>query len=71
MTQSSNQSLIQYFGYAAVVLLVIVMVLQLLLAAGILPVAMAWGGRYTELTFSLRMSSLIWPILLLRIVICF
>jgi hypothetical protein len=35
------------------------MVLQLLVAAGILPVTIAWGGRQTELTRTLQYSSLI------------
>jgi hypothetical protein len=55
---------ISKLGYAAVGLFCIVMVLQLLLAAGILPVHMAWGGRNTELTPSLRLSSLIAIIIL-------
>jgi hypothetical protein len=42
----------------------VVIVLQILLAAGILPVSMAWGGRQTKLTASLRISSIIASILL-------
>ena len=64
MADSSKLSLISILGYISVGLFSIVMVLQLLLAAGILPVTMAWGGRYTELTLSLRMSSLIAVIIL-------
>lgn len=64
MEKFSKITLIQKLGYAAMVLFGIVMVLQLLLAAGILPVTMAWGGRNTELTPSLRLSSLIAIILL-------
>ena len=59
MTQSTKTPLIHTMGYIAVGLLVFVMVLQLMLAAGILPVTMAWGGRQTELTSTLRFSSLI------------
>ena len=59
MTQTTKTPLIHTMGYIAVGLLVIVMILQLLLAAGILPVTMAWGGRQTELTSTLRFSSLI------------
>ena len=54
----SNNSLERILGYIAVVLFGVVMVLQLLLAAGILPVSMAWGGRQTELTPALRWSSI-------------
>ena len=55
---------IQKLGFAAMVLFGIVMILQLMLAAGILPISMAWGGQHTELTLTLRLSSLIAIILL-------
>jgi hypothetical protein len=45
-------------GNLATVLFAIVIVLQLLLAAGILPITMAWGGRQSELTPGLRLASL-------------
>ncbi len=44
---------------AATVLFAVVILLQLLLAAGILPVTMAWGGQQDTLTFSLRVASLV------------
>ena len=59
MDESSSLTRIQILGYVAFALFVIVMILQLLLAVGILPITMAWGGRNTELTPSLRLSSLI------------
>lgn len=59
MIEESKSNLIKYLGYLTLVLLGLVMVLQLLLAAGVLPVSMAWGGRETELTPALRGSSLI------------
>jgi hypothetical protein len=34
------------------------MLLQLLLAAGVVPITMAWGGSQTELTPGLRLASL-------------
>ncbi|HUW13652.1 MAG TPA: hypothetical protein VM537_28270 [Anaerolineae bacterium] len=43
---------------AATVLFAVVIILQLLLAAGILPVTMAWGGRQHTLTLPLRIASL-------------
>jgi len=43
---------------AATVLFGVVIVLQLLLAAGILPITMAWGGRQQTLTVPLRLASL-------------
>ena len=42
----------------ATVLFVLVIILQILLALGILPVSMAWGGRQSELTTNLRLASL-------------
>lgn len=64
MANSSKPSLVNILGYLSVGLFGIVMVFQLLLAAGILPITMAWGGRNTELTPNLRLSSLIAIILL-------
>ena len=64
MTDSSKLSSINVLGYISVGLFSIVMILQLMLAAGLLPISMAWGGRHTELTLTLRLSSLIAIILL-------
>ncbi|NQS90946.1 MAG: hypothetical protein HQ574_00935 [Chloroflexi bacterium] len=58
MDQSSDPSLVSVLGYIAVALLGLVMILQLLLAVGILPTSMAWGGRQTDLTPALQWSSL-------------
>ena len=43
---------------AATALFGVVMVLQLLLAVGVLPITMAWGGRQQTLTIPLRLASL-------------
>jgi hypothetical protein len=59
-----NTQLIVATANVATLLFVVVIVLQILLAAGILPVSMAWGGRRSELTASLRISSIIAAILL-------
>jgi hypothetical protein len=64
LASSSKLSSINVLGYISVGLFSIVMILQLMLAAGILPISMAWGGRHTELTLTLRLSSLIAIILL-------
>ncbi len=64
MSSTPKLSLINKLGYISVGLFSIVMILQLLLAAGLLPISMAWGGRHTELTLTLRLSSLIAIILL-------
>ncbi|MAT96976.1 MAG: hypothetical protein CL608_07530 [Anaerolineaceae bacterium] len=42
----------------ATILFGLVMAAQLLLAMGILPISMAWGGRQTELTPGLRVASM-------------
>jgi hypothetical protein len=52
-------------GNAATVLYVLTIILQLLLAAGILPITMAWGGREPVLTANLRIASLASAALLL------
>ena len=45
-------------GNAATVLYALTIILQLLLAFGILPITMAWGGREPVLTMNLRIASL-------------
>ena len=42
----------------ATILLGLFMAAQLLLALGVLPITMAWGGRQTELTPGLRVASM-------------
>ncbi len=58
MSTLSKPSLNKIVGIMAVVLFGIVIILQLMLAAVILPVSMAWGGRQTVLTTGLRFASL-------------
>jgi hypothetical protein len=60
----SNTQLIVATANVATLLFAVVIVLQILLAAGILPVSMAWGGRQSKLTASLRISSIIAAVLL-------
>jgi hypothetical protein len=45
-------------GNLATVLFGLIMVLQILLALGVLPITMAWGGRQSVLTPGLRLASL-------------
>jgi len=52
-------------GNAATVLYALTIILQLLLASGILPITMAWGGREPVLTATLRIASLASAALLL------
>jgi len=57
MSTGSNRSVTGFAANAATVLFALTIVLQLLLAAGILPVSMSWGGRQTVLTPGLRLAS--------------
>ncbi|MBT3321300.1 MAG: hypothetical protein HN392_03345 [Anaerolineae bacterium] len=59
MSILSNRSVIHPAAKAATVLYGLTAFLQLLLAAGILPVTMAWGGRQSVLTPGLRVLSLV------------
>jgi len=45
-------------GNIATALFAVGIVLQILIAAGILPITMAWGGRQSELTPGLRVAGL-------------
>ena len=58
MSALSTSSVVRIAANAATVLFVVTIVLQLLLASGILPISMAWGGRQPVLTTSLRIASL-------------
>jgi len=64
MTVLSNTKIVRMVANIATILFAVVIVLQILLAAGILPVSMAWGGRQSQLTSSLRIASLIAAVLL-------
>lgn len=55
---NSIQKTTRIAGNAATVLYALTIILQLLLASGILPITMAWGGREPVLTTNLRIASL-------------
>ncbi len=59
MSTLSNNSTVRNAANLATVMFVLMVILQLMLAAGILPVTMAWGGREPVLTNSLRVASII------------
>jgi hypothetical protein len=40
------------------------MIYQLLIAIGVIPISMVWGGRYTDLTAGLRIASIVAIIIL-------
>ncbi len=58
MTALANPSTARMAAKVATILFAIVIVLQLLLAVGILPVTMAWGGTQADLTPGLRLASI-------------
>jgi len=60
----SNATFIQTVANISTILFAVVIVLQILLALGILPISMAWGGRRSQLTPSLRIASLVAVVLL-------
>jgi hypothetical protein len=57
MPASLNYSVARIAGIIAAVLFAVVIVLQILLAAGVLPISMAWGGQRPVLTTGLRLAS--------------
>ena len=59
-----SQSTARIAGNIATLVFVVVSLLQILLALGILPVTMAWGGSQTVLTPSLRLAHALSAILL-------
>lgn len=59
-----SRSTARIAGNIATILFVVVSILQILLALGILPVTMAWGGSQTVLTPSLQVAHVISAILL-------
>jgi len=58
MSYLSKPNFVQTMANIATVLFALFIGMQLLLAAGILPVSIAWGGRQTELTPALRLASI-------------
>ena len=64
MSSLSNTKLIHLTANLATFLFAVVIFLQIFLAAGILPISMAWGGRQSQLTVSLRIASIISAVLL-------
>lgn len=59
MSALVNRSSASIAGNLATALFAVTIVLQLLLAAGILPITMTWGGQHSVLTTSLRILSLV------------
>ena len=57
MAGLTSRSAVRIAGNVATGLFVVAIALQLLLAAGVLPITMAWGGTQTVLTPGLRLAS--------------
>jgi hypothetical protein len=56
MTFLANNDLVKTAANIATALLGLFMGVQLLLAVGVLPISIAWGGQQTELTPGLRLA---------------
>lgn len=59
MTYLSKPLFVQQAANVATLLFLFFSGVQLLAAAGVVPVSMLWGGRQTELTPSLRLASVV------------
>lgn len=64
MSMPQSASVVRASAKVATILFALVMLIQLLLAAGVLPVTMAWGGRQDVLTPGLRVASVVSAIIL-------
>lgn len=64
MSITQGVSIVRVSANIATILFGIVILIQLLLAAGVLPVTMAWGGRQEVLTPGLRIASVVSAIIL-------
>ncbi len=59
MSLLAEDSFVKLAANIATLLFAVFIVIQLLLAAGILPISIAWGGRQSELTLALRVVSIV------------
>ena len=64
MSIAQGSLIVRISANIATILFGIVILIQLLLAAGVLPITMAWGGRHKVLTPGLRIASVIAAIIL-------
>ncbi len=58
MTYFSKTNFVQISANIATILFAFFIGVQLLVAAGVIPISVLWGGRQTELTPTLRVASL-------------
>ncbi len=64
MSVAQGASMVKNAANIATLLFGIVMLMQLLLATGLLPITMAWGGRQARLTQGLRIASILSALIL-------
>lgn len=64
MSITQNASVVRASANTATILFGVVILIQLLLAAGVFPITMAWGGRQEVLTPGLRIASAVAAIIL-------
>ena len=64
MTYLSKPNFVRNAANIASILFAIFVVVQLLVAAGIIPISMLWGGRQPELTPSVRVTSVVAAVIL-------
>ncbi|MAT95534.1 MAG: hypothetical protein CL608_00080 [Anaerolineaceae bacterium] len=64
MTYLSKPDFVQFSANIATILFAVFIGVQLLAAAGIFPVSMLWGGRQTELTMTMRLTSVVAAVML-------
>jgi hypothetical protein len=64
MTIHTNSSVTRTSGNIATILFIVVIFFQLLIATGLLPITMAWGGRQTELTIRFRIAGIVSAVIL-------
>lgn len=64
MTYLSKPNFVQLAANIATALFAIFIGVQLLAAAGVFPVSMLWGGRQTELTMTMRLTSVVAAVIL-------
>jgi hypothetical protein len=59
MSFIQNTSFVRITANISTVLFGVTIIIQLLLAAGVLPITMAWGGRQEVLTPGLRIAGVV------------
>lgn len=64
MTYLSKPNFVRNAANIASVLFSVFIIVQLLVAAGIIPISILWGGRQPELTPSLRVTSVVAAVIL-------